>query len=883
MQFNYFFSTATGHAPYDYQRRLGSGQVCQSQLISIPTGLGKTAAVVLAWLWNRVVLQRSDWSRRLVYCLPMRTLVEQTRDNAQLWVLRLALAATKDGSLERSTVEAEIQRQAGTIQIDAERERWINKVRAPWGNDNRRIEGALTSELGKARSDLIWLAARSPVILMGGEELDAERRDWDVYPEKPAILIGTQDMLLSRALNRGYGMSRYRWPMHFALLNHDALWVLDETQLIGVGIETSAQLDALRHAFAAALAAAATSPRAFTWWMSATLAADRLATVDQPHPLGLPRLELADADLALSAVKERFYAHKPLAPADGLALVSTADREVQAYAKRLAEFVQLRHRAGTLTMVVLNNVTRAQAVYRALHERGVPAERLALVHSRFRPADRARHQTLLFAGGDRIVVATQAVEAGIDVSARLLVTELAPCSSLVQRFGRCNRTGEFNADRSAEIYWLDLLDDDKVAAPYRVSELAAARRLLLTPLREAGPHALAGVAAPPEAHVVRPVLRRKDLLDLFDTTPDLAGQDLDVSRYVRDGDDNDVQVFWRNLGGAAPAPEEPEPTRAELCRVSLPRFRDFLERLHKKDATSAFLWDPLDAEWSAVRHARAGGVYLLDVRAGGYSAELGWTGELRDAQSRLPPIAGLAPSRADAAEDNATDRGAQARTWMTLAEHTRHVVDTAKAVAAALGLPAASAATLATAARWHDLGKAHAVFQAALKGAPAVPPPDASALYAKSPNRARPYASPGFRHELASALAVLLAAPADLPARDLVAYLVAAHHGKVRLSIRSLPGETPPADRPDARCARGVVDADPLPAAAFATLGLGARSADLALDLGFMELGDGEHGPSWLARSLALRDRLGPFQLAYLETLLRAADMRASAAEAHNP
>jgi hypothetical protein len=36
-------------------------------------------------------------------------------------------------------------------------------------------------------------------------------------------------------------------------------------------------------------------------------------------------------------------------------------------------------------------------------------------------------------------------------------------------------------------------------------------------------------------------------------------------------------------------------------------------------------------------------------------------------------------------------------------------------------------------------------------------------------------------------------------------------------------------------------------------------------------------GPSWLARTIALRDRLGPFHLAFLETLLRAADARASA------
>lgn len=41
-------------------------------------------------------------------------------------------------------------------------------------------------------------------ILMGGEEAT----EWDVSPERMVILLGTQDMLLSRALNRGYGMSR---------------------------------------------------------------------------------------------------------------------------------------------------------------------------------------------------------------------------------------------------------------------------------------------------------------------------------------------------------------------------------------------------------------------------------------------------------------------------------------------------------------------------------------------------------------------------------------------------------------------------------------------------------------------------------------------------
>jgi len=37
---------------------MASGTECNSRLINIPTGLGKTAAVVLAWLWNRVQLAR---------------------------------------------------------------------------------------------------------------------------------------------------------------------------------------------------------------------------------------------------------------------------------------------------------------------------------------------------------------------------------------------------------------------------------------------------------------------------------------------------------------------------------------------------------------------------------------------------------------------------------------------------------------------------------------------------------------------------------------------------------------------------------------------------------------------------------------------------------
>ena len=235
MNYLTLFQQATqGREPYDYQKRLACGErgdkseaewlsssgPCESRLISIPTGLGKTAAVVLAWLWNRcskvaatsvASASQTPWPRRLVYCLPMRTLVEQTRNEAAKWLSNLGLA------------------------------------------------------------DKVGLH-----ILIGGEETE----DWDLHPEADAILIGTQDMLLSRALNRGYGMSRYRWPMHFGLLNNDCLWVMDETQLMGPGLWTSGQLDWMRNQRFGVM------KPCVTWWMSATNSPDFLETPDRKkYPL----------------------------------------------------------------------------------------------------------------------------------------------------------------------------------------------------------------------------------------------------------------------------------------------------------------------------------------------------------------------------------------------------------------------------------------------------------------------------------------------------------------------------------------------------------------------------------------------------------------------
>jgi CRISPR-associated endonuclease/helicase Cas3 len=698
---------------------------------------------------------------------------------------------------------------------------------------------------------------------MGGEE--GETNPWDIYPEENAVLIGTQDMLLSRALNRGYGMSRYRWPMHFGLINNDALWVLDETQLMGVGVETSAQLDGFRH-----LPQWANERKCPTWWMSATLDEARLATVDHPKPAGgWNTIVLSGDERALKGVRERFEANKPVAKAG---LVLNADTK-KVYPFELAKLIAEEHQPGSLTLVIVNRVARAREIYAALKKLrsdSLNPGRIALVHSRFRPVDRTRHTGLLFGDGDRIVIATQAMEAGVDVSARLLITELAPWSSLVQRFGRCNRGGVLND--TAQVIWIDIQpkdEKDDLLLPYSADDLKKAHETI-SGLFDAGLKSLADVQVS-QPLVIRPVLRRRDLIDLFDTTPDLCGQDLNISRYVRDGEDSDVQFFWRTIPEKSePISDEKPPCREELCRVSIGDAKKFID---KTKTTRAWQWNSLDERWQESSHVRPGGVYLIDSASGGYDDELGWTGEPK---SKVTP----SPPEDDEADAQGKDLQTYDRDWVGLDKHTAHVVVAMTEIASALSLDSTMTSVFRSASLWHDAGKAHREFQIALRVGPHEPE-GAQALYAKSKNPYNPKAMirerRGFRHELASALAWLSAGPADATERDLIAYLIAAHHGKVRLSIRALPGEKGDPANPEGLYARGVWHDDKLPAVP------GIVTQPVTLDLRLMQMGEGEHGPSWLARMIASRDRLGPFRLAYLETLLRAADMRASRGESERP
>jgi len=879
--FKDFFAKATGNpSPYPYQEAFAEDRELPD-LLNVPTGVGKTATAILGWLYRRrfasADIQKST-PRRLVYCLPMRTLVEQTRDCTVTWLDQLGQFA-------------------GTVKYTDETKTHVKSYTLDLENHPNGIAVHL---------------------LMGG----ADATKWDEHPERDAILIGTQDMLLSRAMNHGYGMSRYRWPMHFGLLNNDCLWVMDETQLMGVGLTTTAQLQGLRSKLT-------TYGVTHSLWMSATLDAEPIATVDHQEPeSGWRRSRLEKEDYEDPKVLKLWQANKPCGPSsvtltsENMKLADmrkakgkSKGNAVASYVGALADEVVAAHQAGTLTLIVVNRVNRAQGLMQAIQDRTEATEptiEVDLVHSRFRPADRdetqrrALDEKSIPAGG-RILVATQAIEAGVDVSSTTLFTELAPWPSLVQRFGRCNRRGVCGEDKHppARVVWVDLDTDDKnaeeLALPYSVEELRTARELLnpnQSPLSDVGPETLSRISfkSPP---VVVHTLRRKDLIELWDTTPDLAGNDLDISRFIRDADNNDVQVYWRDWDRAFRVARPPEfqdkreqaarfpaPERGEICSVSIGAIKQFLDKLASqkevKRRFNAWRWNPLEAKWETVasKSVRPGMVLLLHTDTGGYQAELGWTGDV--SSGRVPPVATSLNAEQEINSDDALGR-----TEQLLSHHLRAVADSAKQLQTAFGSTLADIPwdAMERAAWWHDVGKAHDAFQSAMHDCELVSQrdPGKQQLWAKSGSNERPnyrvggQRRRGFRHELVSALA-WLHQHSDAEQADLIAYLIAAHHGKVRLSLRSLPKEARPADI-TRRFARGVWEQDKLP---MVELGNGDVSSEFLIDLELMELGESAEGqPSWAARVLKLRDdpEFGPFKLAFLEALLRVADWRGSDVE----
>jgi CRISPR-associated endonuclease/helicase Cas3 len=135
------------------------------------------------------------------------------------------------------------------------------------------------------------------------------------------------------------------------------------------------------------------------------------------------------------------------------------------------------------SLAICNTVDRARKLYDDLIALAPPEVEIILLHSRFLSEERNSIENRiaeLFGkeadrkAGSAIVIATQAIEVGVDMSCSVLHSELAPANAIIQRAGRCARY----RDETGTVYIyqhtinpedvekpLDLTDPEN-AAPY---------------------------------------------------------------------------------------------------------------------------------------------------------------------------------------------------------------------------------------------------------------------------------------------------------------------------------------------------------------------------------------------------------------------------------
>ncbi|MEY9939756.1 CRISPR-associated endonuclease Cas3'' [Streptacidiphilus sp. MAP5-3] len=790
LDFARFTTVATGHTPYPYQAELAAEPLDPRvpidplpERLAAPPGGGGAEAVVLAWLYRRLIADLPGTPRRLVHVLP-------------------------EGSL------------AGSIHATVAR--WLERLGTLGGADQVGLH-----------------------LLTGASARDG---GWRRAPERTAILIGTQEVLLSRALLRGFADGPTMIDVSFALLHNDAHWVLDEPTLLGAGARTALALQGLRERLG-------TSAPTGT-----TLVSSVRSAFDGPDAVAGP----GDADWegGLGARSGGSFRVRRLDP--GLDPQDIGS---------LAAALDAAHVAGTQTLAVLGSLARARALVRALRARNADRELLFAHPYRREPELRELTEALEQPADDRIVVAVgHALDLGGELPARTVYTELAPWAAVTLRAGRLT-------DGAGELLWSAGPDagSDSSADPSALAPVADwleahdGRTVSLRDLHEAQVSTPAVGPPPPDD---------ADLFRLFDTAPDI-----DVTPWVsRPGrDPGTVLVAWRDWSDARtdartdapdgetpdrPGPEENDPTRQELCPVPLSELRAALAAQPRKgtrtrtawirDRRLDWAWRPVDPESSAA-DLRPGVTMLLDAADGGWTPEEGWT---PDSAADVEPLG----------DGTAAPRAFACTAWVSLDQHLQETEQEARALLDSLapeplaleslthpGLTVDHRDAVTRAARYHDLGKSHDLFQDMIRSGGGDPP---AGLLAKSkaPHNGGRYARPYFRHELVSALILLHQSPAGADFAALLPYLVAAHHGRIRVSVLPEPDEQP--------ALLGVLDGDRTPPVELSS---GERFAAQVLDTG--------NAARLTANAVALLRRadLGPFRLAFLETLVRVADWRSSA------
>ncbi|MCK6456699.1 MAG: type I-U CRISPR-associated helicase/endonuclease Cas3 [Phycisphaerae bacterium] len=424
------FEALTGYAPLCWQKRLfdrlANGSV--PPVVDLPTGLGKTSVIPI-WLiaLAQPAPRNNRWPRlprRLVYIVNRRTVVDQATDDAK----RLLGCIYRSGQLEPlswATAKA-----ITALGLNAEPA--IPKQQAP-----------IVATLRKALADLSADDTAAPLAVSTLRGELADNGEWKVNPARPAIIIGTIDMIGSKLLFSGYGDERYGRAHHAGLIGQDALIVHDEAHL-------SPAFDALLASTEVEQKRTKEARPVHVMRLSATTRADGNAGKSREQHLTIEGDDYADG-----IVSQRLNAKKTLRFTD-----AEKDKDVHCIVGVAVKLGEERQRV----LVYVRSPETAQEVVKGLRKklgdgsdgrvglltgtiRGYERDQLAesdLFRAFRSDPNRPRQlaQTLY-------LVSTSAGEVGADWDADQLVCDLSTLDSMAQRFGRVNRLG--GDGRSAQI------------------------------------------------------------------------------------------------------------------------------------------------------------------------------------------------------------------------------------------------------------------------------------------------------------------------------------------------------------------------------------------------------------------------------------------------
>ena len=414
------FEVLTGFTPMRWQQRLYDDHFAKGALpsaVSVPTGMGKTAvmAIWMVALAQQMKSGQVSLPRRLVYVVDRRAVVDQATQFAE-------------------DLRANLQKNEA---------------------------GKLREALGLGKAETL------PISTLRGQFVD--NRDWLQDPSQPAVIVGTVDMIGSRLLFEGYGVSRKMRPYHAGLLGVDTLVLLDEAHLVPPFeallvemTENAGRYGPQDEKLGGLL------PKFRLLPLSAT--GRRQAT----QPFSLEEGDFRNPDDA--TVLERLFAKKRLTLQElgGKKLEDALAEYAWTMAQKTQEKNDGENAKTTFKpvriIVYCNSREIAEKTKAALDKKAkkTAAEgRMELFVGARRVKERTdaeqRLKELGFLAGSgkqtapAFLVATSAGEVGIDLDADHMVSDLVAWERMVQRFGRVNRRGgkdKKGNERQAEIMLL---------------------------------------------------------------------------------------------------------------------------------------------------------------------------------------------------------------------------------------------------------------------------------------------------------------------------------------------------------------------------------------------------------------------------------------------